>query len=153
MRKICKYCLTLVAILASTNVWGIDINMNVPFYAKVSVKVSSKAPDGGMVYVFSRAWVDTTDWWTKPNPKDLYDWNDIPTEQEIMAGLKSEYVDYPVYALYPLLSIGSTQLDTAFIGAFPSPGYYFKGWSKVDNDYDLGAEMPFMPSILTMVIH
>ncbi|MCQ2339588.1 MAG: hypothetical protein MJZ79_02245 [Paludibacteraceae bacterium] len=151
MRKICKFCLTLVAILASTNVWGIDINMNVPFYAKVSVKVSSKAPDGGKVYVFSRAWVDTTEWWTKSDPAELYGWNEMPTEEDIAKGLRKEYVDYPIYSLYPLLSIGSTQLDTAFIGAFPSPGYYFKGWSKVDNDYDLGAEMPFMPSTLTMV--
>lgn len=151
MRKFCKYCLTLVAILASTNAWGIDINMNVPFYAKVSVKVSSKAPDGGMVYVFSRAWVDTTEWWDKSDPAELYGWKEMPTEEDIAKGLRKEYVDYPIYSLYPLLSIGSTQLDTAFIGAFPNPGYYFKGWSKVDNDYDLGAEMPFMPSTLTMV--
>lgn len=156
MRKICKYCLTLVAILACTNVWGqisISTGITLPVYAKISAQVSSKCPDGGLVYVYSSAWVDTTDWQAKIKEERLYElcgYTPIPqTIEEALDSARLSYVDYPVYYLYDMVKLASTQPDTAWLAAFPNPGYYFKGWSKVDNDYDLGATFPFVTSVLT----
>lgn len=153
MRKICKFCLTLVAILACTNVWG-QTGITLPVYAKISAQVSSKCPDGGLVYVYSSAWVDTTDWQAKIKEERLYElcgYTPIPqTIEEALDSARLSYVDYPVHYLYDMVMLASTQPDTAWLAAFPNPGYYFKGWSKVDNDYDLGAPFPFITaSVLT----
>lgn len=144
MRKFCKYCLTLVAILACTNVWGQDIlNMDVPFFAKVSVMVSSNT-SGGKVYVYSPAMVDTIA--LNYGPSDPYD------EEVAQGDAKTEYLNEPVYALYKSYEMGAAQSVFAHLYAFPEEGYYFKGWSQVDNDYDLGAGSPFTPSVLSMAI-
>lgn len=156
MRKISKFCLMFVAILACTNVLGqitISTGITLPVYAKISAQVSSKCPDGGLVYVYSSAWVDTTDWQAKIKEERLYElcgYSPIPqTIEEALDSARLSYVDYSVYYLYDMVKLASTQPDTAWLAAFPNPGYYFKGWSKVDNDYDLGATFPFVTSVLT----
>ena len=157
MRKFCKYCLTLVAILASTNVWGgkqiggVTIS-DVPYYGKVSAHVSSKYSGGGKVYVHSPAWVDTTEWRTKTEQEDIYDWTPEPSVEEIVANAQEHIVDEHIHMLYGILETGSSKPVTAYLVAFPNPGYYFKGWSKVDNDYDLGAAVPIECTTLSMTI-
>ncbi len=157
MRKICKFCLTLVAILASTNAWGGkqigDVVINdVPYYGKVSAHVSSKYSGGGKVYVHSPAWVDTDEWWTKTEQNQIYDWTPEPSVEEIVANAQEHIVDKHIHMLYGILETGSSKPVTAYLVAFPNPGYYFKGWSQVDNDYDLGAAVPFECSTLSMTI-
>lgn len=153
MRKICKFCLTLVAILACTNVFagGTCINIggveicDVPYYGKVSAHVSSKYSGGGKVYVHSSAFVDEDNMYFCPV--------EMPTLDKAEADAKSEgYENWPIYTLHPILEMGTSQPDTAWLFAFPAPGYYFKGWSQVDNDYDLGAANPLTPSVLSMAI-
>ncbi len=157
MRKFCKYCLTLVAILASTNAWGgkqiggVVIN-DVPYYGKVSAHVSSKYSGGGKVYVHSPAWVDTVAWRTKTEQEDIYDWTPEPSVEEIVANAQEHIVDEHIHMLYGILETGSSKPVTAYLVAFPNPGYYFKGWSKVDNDYDLGAAVPIECTTLSMTI-
>lgn len=157
MRKICKFCLTLVAILACTNAWGgkqiggVVIN-DVPYYGKVSAHVSSKYSGGGKVYVHSPAWVDTTEWRTKTEQEDIYDWTPEPSVAEIVANAQEHIVDKHIHMLYGILETGSSKPVTAYLVAFPNPGYYFKGWSKVDNDYDLGAAVPIECATLSMTI-
>lgn len=157
MRKICKYCLTLVAILACTNVWGGkpigDLTINdVPYYAKVSAHVSSKYSGGGKVYVHSPAKVDTVAWRTKTEQNQIYDWDVEPTVEEIVANAQEHIVDKHIHMIYGILETGSSKPVTAYLVAFPNPGYYFKGWSKVDNDYDLGAAVPLECTTLSMTI-
>lgn len=153
MRKISKFCLTLVAILACTNVFGSGACINiggvdicdVPYYGKVSAHVSSKYSGGGKVYVHSSAVVDEQNMNFGPVA--------MPTLDEAEAAAISEgYENWPIYTLHPILEMGSSQPDTAWLFAFPAPGYYFKGWSKVDNDYELGMENPLTPSVLSMAI-
>ncbi|MBQ0154331.1 MAG: hypothetical protein KBS70_06065 [Bacteroidales bacterium] len=153
MRKICKFCLTLVAILACTNVFGSGACINiggvdicdVPYYGKVSAHVSSKYSGGGKVYVHSSAVVDEQNMNFGPVA--------MPTLDKAEAAAISEgYENWPIYTLHPILEMGSSQPDTAWLFAFPAPGYYFKGWSKVDNDYELGTENPLTPSVLSMAI-
>lgn len=153
MRKICKFCLTLVAILACTNVFGSGACINiggvdicdVPYYGKVSAHVSSKYSGGGKVYVHSSAVVDEQNMNFGPVA--------MPTLDAAEAAAISEgYENWPIYTLHPILEMGSSQPDTAWLFAFPAPGYYFKGWSKVDNDYELGMENPLTPSVLSMAI-
>ncbi|MCQ2078275.1 MAG: hypothetical protein MJZ20_14825, partial [Bacteroidaceae bacterium] len=143
-----------MAILASTNAWGSSACIpiteeqqicDVPYYGKVSAHVSSKYSGGGKVYVHSSAFVD--------EDNTYFGSVEMPNLDEAEAAAKSEgYENWPIYTLHPILEMGTSQPDTAWLFAFPAPGYYFKGWSQVDNDYDLGAANPLTPSVLSMAI-
>lgn len=156
MRKISKFCLTLVAILACTNVWGqIPTGFMIPYYAKVSAHVSSNCRDGGLIFVYSKVWVNE-EATSIENACGYYPAIPTPEDanyEDMLAWVISQdikdYEDERVYELYDILNIGSTQPDTAWLFAFPKPGYYFKGWSQKDKDYELGGANPITRSILT----
>lgn len=156
MKKICKFVMLLSIMLLSVSqmAWA-ESDVEMPDFAKASAKVSTKSNGKGTVYIYSQQSID----WPMAcvmlngsesiescgftgNPEDISLENAVqsPREEDVTADMAENSVnDKEIVGLYNLIGgIGTAPTICAKFMAFPANGYYLKGWSKTDNDFDLG---------------
>lgn len=159
-KNFCRLALICCVMLVSCQMLWADTY----YYAKAKALVSTKSNGMGTVYVgpavqFASADQATSVDGTQSTSGSLpFNWDEegVPNQTGSMADLTHWFApagaEAIVYRGLNLTDAGTAKPVYAAYMAQANPGYYFKGWSTVNNDAALGSVNPFAYSVMSQAM-